>query len=157
VKNFNVKNSIGQAVGFKIAPQGSVKPFAPLAEAAYLKRAQFLDHQVWVTKFNTEERYPAGDFPNQSPVLDGLPVWIKRNHSIDGEDVVFWHVFGVTHCPRPEEWPIMPVEHCGFKVMPFGFFDHSPAMDIPPSITCHEQDNVKKEQCSKAHEAIGSS
>lgn len=26
-------------------------------------------------------------------------------------DVVLWHVFGPTHVPRPEDWPVMPVAH----------------------------------------------
>jgi primary-amine oxidase len=111
----------------------SVKPFAPLARATYLKRAQFLDYQLWVTPSNAAERYASGDFPNQCPTTEGLPKWIEQDRSIVNTDVTVWHVFGVTHCPTPEQWPIMPVEHCGFKLTPFGFFDHSPSLDLPLS------------------------
>jgi primary-amine oxidase len=38
---------------------------------------------------------------------------------------------GVTHIPRPEEWPIMPVHHIGFQLLPAGFFDRNPALDVP--------------------------
>jgi Copper amine oxidase, enzyme domain len=38
-----------------------------------------------------------GDFPNQMPGVDGLPLWVKKNRSIVDEDLVVWHVFGVTH------------------------------------------------------------
>lgn len=27
------------------------------------------------------------------------------------------YVFGVTHIPRLEDWPVMPVEHIGFSLM----------------------------------------
>lgn len=27
------------------------------------------------------------------------------------------YVFGVTHVPRLEDWPVMPVEHIGFNLV----------------------------------------
>ena len=51
-------------------------------------------------------------------------------------DLVVWHTFGVTHIVRPEEWPVMPVERTGFSLIPTGFFDGNPALDIAPS-TAH--------------------
>ena len=48
-----------------------------------------------------------------------------------GKDVVAWYTLGITHIPRPEEWPIMPVTHLGFKLIPAGFFTHNPALDVP--------------------------
>ena len=39
--------------------------------------------------------------------------------------------FGVTHLPRREEWPVMPVARAGFKLVPCGFFDRNPALDLP--------------------------
>jgi len=27
------------------------------------------------------------------------------------------YVFGITHVPRLEDWPVMPVEHIGFTLM----------------------------------------
>ena len=131
VSNVRVKNSIGSHPSYKIASTAPIRPFAPLSRASHLKRAQFLDYQLWVTPFQKGERYPAGDFPNQNPALDGLVVWTNQDRNVYDTDVVVWHIFGVTHCPRPEEWPIMPVEHCGFRIIPSGFFDHSPAMDVP--------------------------
>ena len=66
--------------------------------------------------------------------------WTRKWHSsasvqdrkIDNEDVVVWHTFGVTHVPRPEDWPVMPVEMVGFILKPAGFFDVNPALDLPP-------------------------
>jgi len=31
------------------------------------------------------------------------------------------YVFGVTHIPRLEDWPVMPVERIGFMLMVFKF------------------------------------
>ncbi|RID70108.1 hypothetical protein BRARA_C02156 [Brassica rapa] len=35
-----------------------------------------------------------------------------------------------------EDWPVMPVEHIGFTLMPHGFFNCSPAVDVPPNPAC---------------------
>ena len=42
-----------------------------------------------------------------------------------------WHTFGLTHFPRPEDWPIMPVDYAGFTLKPVGFFDRNPTLDVP--------------------------
>ncbi|MNL63841.1 Phenylethylamine oxidase precursor [compost metagenome] len=53
---------------------------------------------------------------------------------------MIWHTFGLTHFPRVEDWPIMPVDTVGFKLRPEGFFDRSPVLDVPASasgLSCH--------------------
>jgi len=35
----------------------------------------------------------------------------------------------MTHFPRPEDWPVMPVDRCGFSLKPYGFFDRNPTLD----------------------------
>lgn len=45
--------------------------------------------------------------------------------------MVLWHTFGISHIPRPEDWPVMPVEACGFRLRPWGFFDRNPTLDVP--------------------------
>ena len=52
------RNAIGGPTGFKIQPSPKIAPFVPLDRAAHLKRAQFLNHQLWVTPFHPKERYP---------------------------------------------------------------------------------------------------
>ena len=44
-----------------------------------------------------------------------------------------WHTFGISHVARPEDWPVMPVEHAGFLLTAWGFFPRNPALDVPPS------------------------
>ena len=51
-------NAIGQPTAYKIVPGPKIRPFAPLESAANLKRAAFLDHQLWVTPFCETEKYP---------------------------------------------------------------------------------------------------
>jgi primary-amine oxidase len=105
--------------------------------ATNLKRALFLNHQIWCTPFESSERFPGGDFPNQLVGIDGLPKWTKANRSILDTDLVVWHVFGVTHLPRPEDWPIMPTEHCGFHMKPSSFFSCSPVTDTKAQQVVH--------------------
>ncbi|WJX33095.1 primary-amine oxidase [Trifolium repens] len=54
-------------------------------------------------------------------------------HNVWTNCVIFRYVFGITHVPRLEDWPVMPVEHIGFMLMPHGFFNCSPAVDVPPN------------------------
>lgn len=49
-----------------------------------------------------------------------------------GNDPVLWPCFGVTHAPRLEDFPVMPVEMVGFHLKPVNFFDGNPGIDIPP-------------------------
>lgn len=79
----------------------------------------------------------AGDFVNQHAGGGGLPASVAQDRDLDGEDVVVWHTFGLTHVPRPEDWPIMPVDYTGFTLKPVGFFDRNPTLDVPPSAAAH--------------------
>ncbi|GAU29927.1 hypothetical protein TSUD_148360 [Trifolium subterraneum] len=54
-------------------------------------------------------------------------------HNVWTNYFIFRYVFGITHVPRLEDWPVMPVEHIGFMLMPHGFFNCSPAVDVPPN------------------------
>ena len=99
--------------------------------ASVRKRAGFLNAHLWVTPYEPSERYAAGDYISQSPGGEGLVKWTKANRSVENTDIVVWYTLGVTHIPRPEEWPVMPVHRTGFKLMPAGFFARNPALDVP--------------------------
>jgi primary-amine oxidase len=96
------------------------------------RRAVFASKNLWVTRYSPDELHAAGDYPNQHPGGDGLPRWTSADRSLEQEDVVLWHTFAVTHDPRPEDWPVMPVEYAGFSLKPAGFFARNPALDVPP-------------------------
>lgn len=129
-------NRLGQPVAYVLHPQ----PAPPLlaAEASTVRRrAAFATKHLWVTRYDEAERYPAGDFVNQHPGGAGLAQYVEAARDIDGADVVLWHTFGPTHFPRPEDWPMMPVDRCGFTLKPAGFFDRNPALDVPAPAHCH--------------------
>ncbi|MCX6462944.1 MAG: primary-amine oxidase [Pseudonocardiales bacterium] len=130
VVNPDVTNALGQPVGYALIPEGKATMLADDASSIHA-RATFATHHLWVTRYDHAERYPAGDFVNQNPGGAGLPAWVAADRSIDGEDVVLWHTFGTTHFPRPEDWPVMPVDYTGFTLKPVGFFDRNPALDVP--------------------------
>jgi primary-amine oxidase len=97
------------------------------------RRAAFATSNLWVTPYAHDERRAAGDFPNQHSGGDGLPRWTAQDRPIVDRDIVLWYTFGVTHIPRPEDWPVMPVEYAGFSLVPVGFFDRNPALDVSPN------------------------
>jgi len=132
IVNHDRKNHTGEPVGYKFMGGDNCIPFAS-PNAYWRKRAGFVNHHVWVTPFNENEKYGAGDFPNQSKGGDGLSQWTMANRNIKDTDIVFWYTMGHTHIPRPEDYPVMPTAYIGFLLKPAGFFDENPANDVPPS------------------------
>ena len=130
IVNPEVSNAVGRPVGYQLLPEGRPALLAD-AESSIHARATFAAHHLWVTAYDPAKRYPAGDFVNQHPGGAGLPAWTAADRPIDGEDIVVWHTFGTTHFPRPEDWPVMPVDHVGFTLKPVGFFDRNPTLDVP--------------------------
>jgi primary-amine oxidase len=136
IVNPNSRNRLGEPVAYKLVP-GAVPTLLAAPSSSVGKRATFATRNLWVTPYRADERRAAGDYPNQHAGGDGLPRWTAADRDIAGTDVVLWHTFGVTHLPRPEDWPVMPVEYCGFQLIPVGFFDRNPALDLPPLDHCH--------------------
>jgi len=138
IANRSCRNGVGQPTAYKLLP-GSTPTLLAHPESSVGRRAAFATHNLWVTPFHEDERRAAGDYPNQHRGGAGLPEWTAQDRAIVDTDVVLWHTFGVTHVPRPEDWPVMPVEYTGFTLVPFGFFDRNPALDVPPSPHCHDE------------------
>jgi primary-amine oxidase len=55
------------------------------------KRAEFATKPIWVTKYQDDELYAAGEFTNQSTKAEGVETWIQRKDNTENEDVVLWH------------------------------------------------------------------
>jgi primary-amine oxidase len=130
IVNPEVTNGLGRPVGYALIPENKATMLADASSSIHA-RATFATNHLWVTAYDPAERYPAGDFVNQNPGGAGLPAWVAADRPLDGEDIVVWHTFGTTHFPRPEDWPVMPVDHTGFTLKPVGFFDRNPTLDVP--------------------------
>lgn len=83
-----------------------------------------------------DQLWPAGRHVPQTsgdtPV--GLVDWLgDGSESVEDDDIVLWHTFGLNHFPSPEDFPIMPVESVTLLLRPRHFFTHNPVMDCPPA------------------------
>jgi len=130
VVNPSAQNALGHHTSYILVPGSNSLPYiAPTAQVR--RRAGFINNHFWATRYKPDEMSAAGVYPNQSRGGDGLPRWVGDNEDLVNQDVVVWYTLGVTHIPRPEEWPVMPVTHVGFKMIPGGFFSRNPALDVP--------------------------
>src|ERR1700712_5176977 len=104
-------NPISQRpVAYKFIPSPTQLILAD-PESIVAKRAAFAHHHVWVTKYKDNELFAAGEFTNQSQIEEGgVADMAARQDDVENEDVVVWNVWGLTHNPRVEDWPVMPVE-----------------------------------------------
>jgi primary-amine oxidase len=136
ITNPTKQNYLGQNVGYALHPEGQPVLLAD-PSSSIAARAAFATKHLWVTQYDESQRYSAGDFVNQHPGQAGLPSFTAGDRSVDGEDIVVWHTFGLTHFPRPEDWPVMPVDYAGFKLKPVGFFDRNPALNVAPNASRH--------------------
>ena len=138
IVNRSTVNAVGQPTAYKLVP-GATPTLLADPSSNVGQRATFAAHNLWVTPFAEDERRAAGDYPNQHGGGAGLPEWTAQDRSLVDTDIVLWHSFGVTHIPRPEDWPVMPVEYTGFSLIPVGFFDRNPALDVPatPEDQCY--------------------
>ncbi|KAI0883794.1 copper amine oxidase 1 [Annulohypoxylon maeteangense] len=141
------KNSIsGKNVGYKLVPSPTQLLLAD-EKSVQAARAPFARHHLWFTGHRDGELWAAGEFTNQAHFEEGgVKTMVERGDwFVDGEGVdetatanggkkstpVVWSVFGLTHNPRVEDWPVMPVEIHQFHLRPADFFTSNPALDIP--------------------------
>lgn len=130
ISNPESRNRLGTSVGYVLFPEG--KPVLLADEESDIhRRATFSTKHLWVTPYRPDELYPAGDLVNMHPGGAGLPAWTAADRDVDATDIVLWHTFGLTHFPRIEDWPVMPVDSTGFVMKPHGFFGRNPTLDIP--------------------------
>jgi primary-amine oxidase len=130
VTNSSVRNSLGQPSAYLLMPGENSVPYAP-PDSYLRKNAGFVNAHVWVTPYDPEQMYAAGDYVKSAQPGEGLPKWITANRSIENRDIVVWYTMGITHVPRVEDWPVMPVHRAGFQLIPAGFFSRNPALDVP--------------------------
>lgn len=107
--NTNVVNGLGTHPSYKLVPSGAIPMMFDLASPVF-QRANVIGHTLWVTPNHPDERWPAGEFVNQSSKDTGLG-----------------------------EWPVTPVDVVSFWLKPYGFFDRNLALDVvrTPPDACH--------------------
>lgn len=132
LQNKKVINPISQrAVGYKLIPPPTQLILAD-PRSIQARRAQFAHHHVWVTKYKDHELFAGGQWTNQSKdEIDGVADAAARKDAVEDSDVVVWSVFGLTHNPRVEDWPVMPHEKLEVMLRPVDFFTLNPAADVP--------------------------
>ena len=123
------ENRVGNPTSYEVMVQGNAEYILPESEW-YSKRANFLQHDIWVTPHDPDERYAGGDFVFAGKGNDGLDIWTRQNRGIRDQDVVVWVNVGVNHFTRSEDMPVMPTMWKSFTLRPFNFFDRNPALDL---------------------------
>ncbi len=124
----------GKPAGYKLMAPNQPKLYAK-PDSICARRVPFATHAIWTVPYEEQQLYPAGKYPVQTTdaPADSLTGWVgdgKKN--IRNADVVSYVTVGVTHVVRPEDFPVMPTEHCSFKLKPSNFFRRSPMLDLPP-------------------------
>lgn len=127
VTNPNKQNGLGVPTAYKLLPAASPTLFAhPQSQVA--KRAAFAQNHLWATPFAEGEFAAAGPHTVMHAGQGGLQEMTQNDRDISECDLVMWHTVALTHVPRPEDWPVMPVEYTGFHLIPVGFFDRNPTL-----------------------------
>lgn len=129
INSSSSKNRFGDKTAYRLMPPPSSMPFAHNF-APIMNRASFLRKGVWITQTDVaNRRFVSGAFPNQRGTSDGVHEWVKDFKPLVDKPITLWVLFGYTHLPAPEQWPIMCVEHMTCMLQPFGFFDKNPTLD----------------------------
>jgi len=134
IQNAAVKNPVnGKSVAYKIMAPPFQKILAD-KESFHYKRAEFADHNIYVTSYKDGELYAGGKYTNQSRGGTGVRSFADRKDNVLDHDVVVWVQFGINHIPRIEDFPVMPCEILKVAFKPVNFFEKNPALDVPQSV-----------------------
>jgi primary-amine oxidase len=139
ISNPNAKNALGKPTAYKLMPGDNVD-FMPHPDSSVGQRAGFAYKHLWVTKYEPNELYASGAYPNQHPGGAGLPEYVAGDDAVENEDIVVWYTFGAHHVVRAEDWPVMPTAYIGFMLKPVGFFNRNPAINLAPDEIKHSQE-----------------
>jgi len=123
----------GLPVGYSIALRGAATQLLAKPDSWVARRAVFATKALWVVREDEGNRmFPAGKYVPQTRTTppDSVGEWTKDDKTLDNEDILLFLTFGTNHVPRPEDWPVMPVEHVRVVLKPNNFFKWSPAIDV---------------------------
>lgn len=130
VFNSGSRTALGHFPSYLLEPGGNAVPLLG-AKTRPRQLLGFINHAIHATRLHPRQQFAGGEYPNQIQFADNIETWANDNESIHQQDLVVWYTLGMTHIPRPEEFPIMPSARTGFRLVPKGFFDRNPALDVP--------------------------
>ncbi|KAG5639662.1 hypothetical protein H0H81_008823 [Sphagnurus paluster] len=136
-------HSSGKEVGYSIGMKGGATPMMALPDSWAAQRATFARQTIWVCRDVEGEKggrmWPAGKYVPQTrgDPQDSVGKWVQGRQSVVNEDILVYVTIGTTHIPRPEDWPVMPVEHLSVNFKPNSFFKANPSMDVPGTYDEH--------------------
>jgi len=105
----------GQWSGYSIGVKGGATVALPRPEGWVGRRATFARNTLWVVREKEDAReggrmWPSGKFVPQAreEPADSLARWVRDDGdaNIENEDVLVYVTVGMTHIPRPEDWPV---------------------------------------------------
>ncbi len=130
VINTHSRNEFNTPRGYSIQTANLPGTFL---KTSLLNPAKFILHPMWVTAYNDDEQGAAGDFPRTSKIDQGLPSYIRNRECVRDRDTVLWHSFGISHAPRPEEFPFMNTMGFGFHIISRNFQSRNPMVAVKRS------------------------
>jgi len=106
--------SSGKPVGYSIGLKGAAAPSMVHPDSWCAKRASFLENTLWVCRdvegqnSGSERLWPSGKYVpmTRSEPEDSIGRWVEGKQNIVDEDLLLYINIGVTHIPRPEDWPV---------------------------------------------------
>jgi len=128
IENRGVRTSLGYSPSFEIAAGHNATSLLGSDDWAQ-RRAGFSASALWVTAYKPNELHAAGDYPNQSSTVEGLPRFVN-GETIGGKDLVVWYTMGFHHVTRPEDWPVLPTVRHSMTLRPHRFFTQNPALNV---------------------------
>ena len=120
--------------GYMLLPDSYIFSVYPEEDMA-VKRNAYVEHQLFVTPYDPGQRYAGGEYPFQSRGDDTLMTWTDSDRPIVDTDIVAYYTIGFHHIPRMEDWPVMPNNWGSFRLRPFSFFTHNPAITLDPVVS----------------------
>lgn len=127
VVNPNRTNARGYPTGYLVESHDYAEP---LMKKGDYERAGFIGNALWITRYDPDQRFAAGDTPNQHPGEPGLPQYQSNDDGLVNTDLVLWLTVGHHHATATEDWPVLTRETMSFRLKPVNFFDRNPALDL---------------------------
>jgi len=149
--------SSGKEVGYVLGLKSGIAPMMARPDGWAMKRASFTSYPMWVCRDEEGEKgsrmWPSGKYVPQTRDApeDSISTWVEGKKNVANEDILLYLTIGVTHIPRPEDWPVMPVEHLSVTFKPQSFFDKNPSMDVPGTRDLHSVSAFGNESAEGSH------